>query len=230
MRNENDINESLNPEVPFDNEAECTAPDIQELHEDICKSNECAPMASEPCESDDASEKKDTFTPASRYESALYSVYKNPTLCEGLRILCTAIVLLTAYAYAFVAVTSISLSAFGDVIKLLISTAPAFIIVSAARKIINAPRPYELLPFYEVAPKNKRAESFPSRHVFSVFAIGSAILFLNAPLGACLLGAGVILAASRVLLGIHFIKDTVAGALIGLLSGIGGMLISGIFF
>ena len=170
------------------------------------------------------------FVPGTKYEAALFRVYKNDSLSEGLRVLSVAIALLTVYAFAYTIFTSLAAREVSYVIRLVISTAPAFLVVSIARKAVNAPRPYELFSFYETAPKKKSGESFPSRHVFSVFAIGSALLFENLPLGVCLIISGVILAATRVLLGIHFVKDTVAGALIGLISGTLGMLISGLFF
>ena len=171
-----------------------------------------------------------TFVPGTKYEAALFHVYKNDSLSEGLRVLSVAIALLTVYAFAYTLFTSLAAREVSYAIRLVISTAPAFLTVSIARKVINAPRPYELLPFYETAPKKKTGESFPSRHVFSVFAIGSALLFGNPALGVCLIISGVILAATRVLLGIHFVKDTAAGALIGIISGTLGMLISGLFF
>ena len=101
-----------------------------------------------------------------------------------------------------------------------LTSAIAFLLVTLTRIFINAKRPYEVYGFYEVRPKKKLGRSFPSRHVFSIFLIATLTLSLSMIFSAVLFLFGIILAASRVLLGIHFIRDTVAGAIIGVISGI----------
>ena len=109
---------------------------------------------------------------------------------------------------------------------LAVSGAP-FLAVSVLRHILNAPRPYEvyeLRSFGLDVPRYKRGCSFPSRHTFSAFLIGVLLLPDLPFLGAAALLIGVYLATSRVLLGIHFIRDVVAGAAIGTLAGVVGTL------
>lgn len=61
--------------------------------------------------------------------------------------------------------------------------------------------------------------SFPSGHALNAFAIGSVIA-LACPLAAVpVLGTAASVAASRVVLGLHWLSDVVAGALVGLLIG-----------
>ena len=195
----------------------------------MTKNNESVSSASEGYGTEPLTE-CESFRPSAKYESLLFRVYKNTSLYEMLRILCVAIVFLTLYAYLYSIATSIFAAKPLEALRLLTVTAPSFFVVSAVRRIINAPRPYEILPFYEKAPKGTRGRSFPSRHVFSVFVIGTALTFTSAPVGIAVLLGGVILSVCRVLLGIHFIKDTVAGAVIGAISGVVGMLITGFFF
>ena len=61
--------------------------------------------------------------------------------------------------------------------------------------------------------------SFPSGHALNAFAIGSviALAFPLAAVPALALAASV--AASRVVLGLHWLSDVLAGALVGLLIG-----------
>jgi undecaprenyl-diphosphatase len=61
--------------------------------------------------------------------------------------------------------------------------------------------------------------SFPSGHALNAFAIGSVIA-LSFPLVALpVLGVAASVAASRVVLGLHWLSDVLAGALVGTLIG-----------
>ena len=90
-----------------------------------------------------------------------------------------------------------------------------FVIVSLVRRIINAPRPYELYDFYEESPRSKKGSSFPSRHVYSASVIATLLLFVYPIVGYVMLFFALLLAAIRVLLGIHFIRDVVCGGSLG---------------
>ncbi len=135
----------------------------------------------------------------------------------------------TAFTSVAYALTLIGL-AFGDLscaIGLIIVTLVPFVGVTVFRNIVGAPRPselYDLSSLGEWEPKKKN-RSFPSRHVFSSFAIGTALCFVQPIVGAVVLVLGVALGACRVLLGYHFPRDVVAGGLIGAISGVVGMLI-----
>ena len=97
-----------------------------------------------------------------------------------------------------------------------------FVLLTLVRKKLNRKRPYEVFGEPSAMYKDKEGQSFPSRHVFSAFVIAMAWLILSdlPVLGRVLLGAGVILALLRVLLGVHFLSDVLAGALAGVLSGL----------
>ena len=99
--------------------------------------------------------------------------------------------------------------------------------VSVMRRVINAQRPYEVFDIDELKglrESGKNGRSFPSRHVFSAFLIGVLWLNFSVPFGVAVIILGTFLAVDRVLLGIHFVKDTVVGAAIGVVSGLIGML------
>ena len=157
-------------------------------------------------------------------ENVLKRIYASRKISSTLKIISHLCVLISVATYASLVALS-----FIDSVRLGISIialggAP-FVIVTLARRWINAPRPYELYDFYEKRPKEKSGQSFPSRHVFSSFMV-AALSWLLSPWIAAALGAlGILLAVSRVLLGMHFIRDVVAGALIGILSGIIGLII-----
>jgi len=62
--------------------------------------------------------------------------------------------------------------------------------------------------------------SFPSGHTLNAFAVGSVIALSFPALGPVALAVAASVAASRVVLGLHFVSDVVAGAVLGLGIGI----------
>lgn len=108
--------------------------------------------------------------------------------------------------------------------SLLIPGVP-FVLLSLFRKKVNAPRPYEALDIDPLIVKDTRGKSFPSRHVFSVFVIAMTAALLSPVATAILCLAGLLMAYIRVVGGVHFPRDVVAGALIGMISGTIGLLL-----
>ena len=96
-----------------------------------------------------------------------------------------------------------------------------FLLVSLLRRLLGAKRPHELIDL-EALPRHGCGDSFPLRHAFSAFHIGALILPELPVLGAAVLLLGVYISLSRVLLGIHFIRDVLAGAITGVATGIIG--------
>jgi undecaprenyl-diphosphatase len=62
---------------------------------------------------------------------------------------------------------------------------------------------------------------FPSDHAAASFAIATALLLRVPRVGAPLLAAAVLLAVSRVAVGVHWPTDVLAGAAVGAIAGIG---------
>lgn len=98
-------------------------------------------------------------------------------------------------------------------------TAVGFVAVSFFRRRFNAPRPYECCAIAPLIARDGAGKSFPSRHAFSAFAIAASWFAASAPIAVVLLVAAGALAVCRVLGGVHFPRDVVAGALIGSATG-----------
>ena len=105
-------------------------------------------------------------------------------------------------------------------IALIFVPAFCFVFVSIVRKLLHRPRPYDLYDYQPVIPREKKGDSFPSRHVFSIFLIATLWFGICQPIGTFLLLAGVILAIIRVIGGVHFPKDVLCGAIVGILCGV----------
>ncbi len=92
----------------------------------------------------------------------------------------------------------------------------SFVLVSAFRHIYNAPRPYEVTGIPPMTGKNTKGKSMPSRHTFSIFIIAMTVFYYDYRLGIPMLVFGVVLAALRVIERVHFVKDVVVGAILGI--------------
>ena len=103
----------------------------------------------------------------------------------------------------------------------------SFIVVSIFRKIVSAPRPYEVYGFTPVISKDTVGKSFPSRHVFSIFMVAMTYLQVSNSGAVILFFMGIVLAFLRVCGGVHFLKDVIAGAIIGIVCGILGYYVIG---
>ena len=100
--------------------------------------------------------------------------------------------------------------------------AATYTVGSLVRALINAPRPYEVLEIKPLVPKDTRGKSFPSRHVFSAGVIAMAFLFVSIPLGIIYMVIALVIAATRVLDGVHWLKDVIAGLIFGFGAGLLG--------
>ena len=109
--------------------------------------------------------------------------------------------------------------------KVLLVPAISFVLVSAFRSHINFPRPYEVLDIVPIIEKDTKGKSFPSRHVFSVFIIAMTLYYISVPTGILLMVLGSLIAVIRVLGGVHFPRDVIFGALIGVFCAVVGFRI-----
>ncbi len=124
----------------------------------------------------------------------------------------------------------------GMAVRYIAIPAASFAGVSVSRVILHSRRPYEMLPVTPLIPKETKGKSFPSRHVFSAFMIAMTYLaaayysggpLLRSPLFAAavlLFVLSDVLGDLRVLLGVHFLRDTIAGMLIAIVCGLGFFL------
>jgi undecaprenyl-diphosphatase len=97
----------------------------------------------------------------------------------------------------------------------------ANLLLVVVKRRVRRPRPCELAPHLRFAVQPPDRWSFPSGHTLNAFAVGTVVALafpVSAPLVLLL---SVSVAISRVVLGMHFVSDVVAGSLLGGLVGAG---------
>ena len=153
------------------------------------------------------------------------AVRARPKLIRSLIFLGRALVLTVVGAFA-VDAAALAYRDIYDLAAFLVFAAVPFLLVTLLRRVVSLPRPYEV---YDITPPvagARSGSSFPSRHVASAFLIGTLSLGVSLPLAVAVLVAAVGVAVIRVLLGIHFVRDVVAGAVLGTFGGLVPVILS----
>ena len=157
------------------------------------------------------------------YSELSTSIKNNSGLVTALNVLDKAITYITILFYLMLLIyAAISIPKIGATLlyRSIVIPGVSFVLVSLFRKVASAPRPYEVYNFTPALHKDTKGKSFPSRHVFSIFMVAITFFQVSIPVGVFLLVLGVGLAVIRVVGGVHFIKDVVAGALMAILIGV----------
>ena len=94
----------------------------------------------------------------------------------------------------------------------------ALILVTVLRHVFHAPRPYDQMNYYPLI-SHKPGNSFPSRHTASSVIIAMAFWYVCQPLGIIAAALAVLVGISRVVAGLHYPRDVLAGAAVSLVVG-----------
>lgn len=107
-----------------------------------------------------------------------------------------------------------------EVARAIVVPGAGFALVSALRRAIAEPRPYEVCDIGQLIEKDTRGKSFPSRHTYSIAVIGMCWLRYSALIGAIILACSALMAWARVLGGVHYPRDVACGLALGVLCGL----------
>ena len=157
------------------------------------------------------------------YSDLSARIKNNSGLVLVLKVLDKAITYITVLLYLGLLIYSVFLipSQGGTLLyRSILIPGVSFIFISQFRKKLSAPRPYEVYGFTPALEKDTVGRSFPSRHVFSIFMVACTYFQVSIPIGIIIMIMGLGLAVIRVVGGVHFIKDVVAGAIMAILIGI----------
>lgn len=170
------------------------------------------------------------------YKAISERIKNNNGLVKALNVVDKAITYITILFYiGFLAYGIFNVSEDGGVLlyRSILVPGISFLFVSFYRKTVSSPRPYQVYNFVPALEKDTIGKSFPSRHVFSIFMVAFTCAQASIALCALISVMGVLLAVIRVIGGVHFIKDVVAGFSIaclisilsyGILGGVFGFL------
>lgn len=115
----------------------------------------------------------------------------------------------------------------GMLVRVVLVPGLSFVLLSISRYFINRKRPYEVFSVPPVIKKDTKGKSFPSRHVFSATMIAMTFLLVSPWnwLGVVFLLVSLLLAVVRVVSGVHFISDVIAGIAVAVIAaGIGYLI------
>lgn len=162
---------------------------------------------------------------AETYEKISAPFRNKPNSVKKLEYLNKILTAITYVAYIALVISQFFLDK-SNCWKVLLVPAIGFVGVTVFRKVFNAKRPYQLLDIQPLLSRRKEGQSFPSRHAFSIFMIAMALGYVCWPLGILFALLGVMLAWVRVVGGVHFPKDVIAGALIAVIWGVVGFTLA----
>ena len=149
----------------------------------------------------------------------------NPQMAKGIHIankLCT----LTMYAAFPFLIGYLFLQKDVHLIRAVLVPGVSFVLLSVFRHVVNRKRPYEAFEVPPVIAKDTKGKSFPSRHVFSATIIAMTFLCVSpwSWIGIVFLIVSCLLAVVRVVSGVHYISDVIAGIIVALLAAVIGYL------
>lgn len=150
----------------------------------------------------------------------------NPQMAKGIHIanrLCTT-VMYVAYPLLLV---YLFLQKDMHLLRAVFVPAISFVLLSVVRGKINRPRPYETFSMPPIIKKDTKGHSFPSRHVFSAAMISMTFLLVSPWMwiGVLFLCITAALAVVRVVSGVHYISDVIAGFVTAVITAVVGYII-----
>ena len=103
-------------------------------------------------------------------------------------------------------------------LELLVLSAIPFLLVTLMRRLFSVKRPYQ--DGTTPPPRRGTDDSFPSRHAYSAFFIATVAFRFASLASYILLPFAILLSVIRVALNLHYPRDVVAGAFLGVIAGI----------
>lgn len=107
-----------------------------------------------------------------------------------------------------------------EIMEIIVSVMGAWGITFLLKTWTHAPRPFVTFPEIHPMIQESPFSSFPSGHATLYFALATGIYLLHPRLGKVYLVLATMVALSRVILGVHYPRDIVVGAGIGVVASL----------
>lgn len=161
-----------------------------------------------------------------RVEAGDYGVMRRVNLWEAPRLMRGIMIAATRMGDGWLwVVTGVALLLFGGNTRYLavaagtLAACAGILIFSALKRTSRRKRPCDIMPHCWAAITPPDRYSFPSGHTIVAFAMVLSVGSFYPDLLVALLGIAVLIAVSRIILGMHFLSDVLAGAAIGVALG-----------
>lgn len=102
-------------------------------------------------------------------------------------------------------------------LEMCLALGTTYVIVKALKILIAYPRPFETLLNSQLLVSIKGGDSFPSGHAALTMALATTVYLRHKKLGVLLYAFALMVAFSRLYVGVHYPLDVLVGMLIGLL-------------
>lgn len=161
-----------------------------------------------------------------QYEAISRPFRENPDAVLWLTFANKALTVLGYVAYPALLLAVALSGSYLDLVEFIVVPAVGFIALSIFRASYDAPRPYEVLAIEPLIRKDTQGKSFPSRHTFSMMMIACSWTAWLPPVGIVLIVCCCSMGCIRVIGGVHFPRDVVAGALFAVVCALVGYALS----
>ena len=153
--------------------------------------------------------------------------FRSPGAHKAINVLDKGLVVCFAVAFAAAAAV-LAFTGDGRAVRFIVVPAATFALVTIARNLIDAPRPYELVDIDPIIVKDTHGKSMPSRHIASAVIIAFALCWLsgfNALADVACILACAALAFCRIVGGVHFPRDVIAAIAVAFACGLIGFIL-----
>ncbi len=92
--------------------------------------------------------------------------------------------------------------------------------------LFNRPRPFEVLEGVNQLIEHGSMASFPSGHAIFFFTLATILVFYSRKLGILIFISSILIILSRIIAGVHWPSDVIAGAAMGIIVGLIGVYVT----